>query len=279
MSGNSNHISPQKHFADQIRLKAGLQSGIATDRVLSAFFSVPREDFAGDGPWSLCSPLSYFSSPVVTPDADPRWLYHDVLVVLDEAKGINIGQPSMWARFLVNVNIQPGEHILQVGAGVGYYSAILGQLTGSDGRVVAYEIEAELAKRAKSCLMKWSNVELRHGNAATDPGIVGPFDLVIAFAGVTHVPDIWIEQLSPNARLLLPLTGVNGTGAMVLLQSNSEGFDAVTMGRCGFYHCHGARDKRLAAEIDEMFSNPGRVEGWHFRLLQTGSSIRFDYLK
>jgi protein-L-isoaspartate(D-aspartate) O-methyltransferase len=44
-----------------------------------------------------------------TADADPRAVYHDVLIALDEARAINNGQPSLWAFLLDQLDILPGE--------------------------------------------------------------------------------------------------------------------------------------------------------------------------
>jgi len=41
---------------------------------------------------------------LLTEDADPRRLYQNVLIALDESKGINNGQPSLWAEFWINSN-------------------------------------------------------------------------------------------------------------------------------------------------------------------------------
>ena len=264
-----------EYFSDGLRLQADLADTDAATRVLEAFRNVPREAFAGPGPWRFRSPLSPRTTLVTSPDADPRWLYHDMLVVLDEAKGINIGQPSMWARLLAKTNIPNGARILQVGSGVGYYTAILSQLVGPDGFVFAYDVEAELIERATSNLADYDNVRLRHGNAATGLTDEGPFDAVIAFAGVTHVPCAWSTQLDKNSVLLLPLTGRQGAGAMILAQPDENGFSARTIGRCGFYHCLGARTESLAAKIDKMFSDPTRMEDWKFWITAAGETTDF----
>ena len=138
-------------FVDQLRIMAALENSAATDRVLEAFRNVPREAFAGTGPWKLRSPHEGFSLPVQqTPDANPKWLYNSVLIVLDEEKRINIGDPVFWARRFVRANVKAGARVLQVGAGVGYYTAILSELAGSKGSVVAYEVEQDLAERAQA---------------------------------------------------------------------------------------------------------------------------------
>ena len=58
---------------------------------------MPRERFVGVGlrvksPWSLAE---YWT----TEDADPRNVYHDVLIALDESLDLNNGQPSLWASW------------------------------------------------------------------------------------------------------------------------------------------------------------------------------------
>ncbi|MGB3555126.1 MAG: methyltransferase domain-containing protein [Jannaschia sp.] len=265
------------YFADQLRMMAALEDGPATDRTLEAFRTVPRETFAGPGPWKVRSALAQNRFAVrQTPDADPRWLYHSVLVVLDEEKGINIGEPSLWARLLARVDIQPGARVLQVGAGVGYYSAILGQLVGTEGRVLAYEVQEDLSERAAANLAAWPNVEVIHGNAATDLHGHDAFDLVVAFAGVTHVPEAWSSRLASGASLLLPLTGDTGWGAMILAHRSDEGFGAVTLGRCGFYPCTGARDDALTTRVTELFSDPSHLTDWHLRILDTDDGPRLE---
>lgn len=264
-------------FADHLRIMAALADGPSTDRVLAAFVAVPREAFAGPGPWKYRSPHEGFSLPVrETPDADPKWLYHPVLIVLDEAKGINIGDPGFWVRHFITADIQPGTRILQVGAGVGYYTAILSHLAGPAGQVVAYEVEPDLAARATENLSERPNTEVRHGNAATDLSGDAPFDLVVSFAGLTHVPGNWSSHLAPGARILAPLTGANWWGAMMLAHPCEGGYEAVTLGPVGVYPCAGARDENLATQIADLFSDRTRLRDWRLRLLGVDGDMRLE---
>ncbi|WP_247532329.1 hypothetical protein [Bradyrhizobium sp. 162] len=84
------------------------------------------------------------------PDNDPRWLYHDVLVAIDASRNLNNGMPSFWARNFEHLNIARGERVLQFGAGTGYYSAVLGEIVGSTGRVTAVETDPELASQSRA---------------------------------------------------------------------------------------------------------------------------------
>ena len=78
-------------------------------------------------------------------DANPRHVYHDALIALAETRGINNGQPSLWARLFDELNLCPGAAVVHVGAGAGYYSAILAEIVGPTGRVTAIEIDPQLA--------------------------------------------------------------------------------------------------------------------------------------
>lgn len=272
-----NHYLNSESFTDQLRILAALPSGLETDRVLEAFKSVPREIFAGPGPWKVLSPHEGFTLPIQkTPDANPKWLYNAVLIVLDERKGINIGDPGFWSRLLRCANVKPGARILQIGSGVGYYTAILSHLAGGEGHVLAYEVERELVERATANLIAYPNVEVRHGNAATDLEGDEQFDLVIAFAGVTHVPEAWSSRLAPGGHLLLPLTGADWWGAMILASPSHQGFDAVTLGRCAVYPCAGARDDALAQTITELFADPSLLSDRRLSITQGSGQVRIE---
>lgn len=267
------------YYVDQLRILGNLGTRLATDRVLEAFRAVPREAFAGTGPWKYRS--SFGASPLdvqTTPDADPKWLYNAVLLVLDEAKGINIGDPILWSRVLASVDIEEGSRILQVGAGVGYYTAILAELTGTDGHVLSYEIEGHLADRAAANLADRPNIEIRCGDAVTDSVEEDSFDLVIAFAGVSHVPKQLANRLAPNGRLLLPLTGERGWGAMVLVSEADSGFVGSTLGQCGFYPCKSARDDTASAHVSKLFEDRSNLSGRWIRQCKDGADYRWEAL-
>ena len=88
-------------------------------------------------------------------DADPRHLYRDVLVALDEARGINNGQPSLWAFLIDQLDNAAGKNVLHLGCGTGYYTAIMAELAGPTGKITAVEIDVGLAGRARAALLPW----------------------------------------------------------------------------------------------------------------------------
>ena len=169
-------------------------------RLETAFAEIRREGFMGPGPWPMAR-FGYNYHP--TPDDDPHWLYQDALVGLITEKALNNGQPSFLARLIALGRARPGEHAVHIGAGVGYYPAILAALVGETGRVTAIEYEPALAARAASNLAAWPQVRCVHGNGPTLP--LDPADVILVNAGAARPLDLWLDALKPGGRLILPL--------------------------------------------------------------------------
>jgi protein-L-isoaspartate(D-aspartate) O-methyltransferase len=230
----------RRWFAEELRAAAPVRRN---ESVVAAFAAVPRERFLGPGPWRILPPKS-LDAAYTTPDADPHWLYHDVLVVIDPSRDINNGEPALWARLFDRLDLRPGERVLQVGAGTGYYTAILAEIVGPAGRVIAAEYHADLALRTRENLAPWPQVQVVAGDgAAHDPGEV---DAVIAFAGATHPAPLWLERLREGGRLLMPLTAESSRGFMLHAVRCGAAFEAGSLGPCGFFRCLGGRDVEAA---------------------------------
>ncbi len=223
----------RRWFAEGLRATAHVHG----DHVIDAFASVPREPFAGPGPWRF---YNLFEGYWSTPDADPRWLYHNVLIALDESRGLNIGEPFLWAHHFDRIGVRAGERVLQIGSGSGYYTAILAELTGPTGRVDAIEIDGPLAATAQRNLEAWSTVHVREGNGTLP--VEGQWDLIVAFAGATTPQGWWLDALADGGRLLLPMTAaVRRGGFMLRIDRQGRQFAARSAGWVAFYPCAGGR--------------------------------------
>ena len=217
-------------------------------RLFDAFSRTPREHFLGPPPWPLLR--GGFTRQW---SDDPRELYGDVLVGLDVELGINNGQPSLHARCLAACDPQPGETALHVGAGTGYYSAILAHLVGPRGRVIAYEIEAHLAKLAAANLALLPQVSVRATSGAEAP--LPACDVIYVSAGATHPVPVWLDAMRIGARLMFPLTADDGGGCMLLVTRRSErGYAARASLRVSFIACIGARDARQSHALRQAFA-------------------------
>ena len=217
---------------------------ISSPAILAAFSTVPRERFVGPGPWMIQTSGTHW----FTESADPRNVYRDALIVLDAAKRLNNGQPSLWAFHLSLLDVHPGDHILHLGCGTGYYSAILAELTGPHGKVVAVEIEDELAARARIALEPWPQVTVIEGDGAQGP--FDPADVIVVSAGATHPLPAWLAALKPNGKLLFPLTSTRGPGTMAYLtRKSADLFAAMLCGSVFFVDFAGARDPAISEEL------------------------------
>ena len=118
---------------------------IASKRLLDALAAVPRENFLPRGPWRIKSEAA--RSYRGTPDADPVHLYDNVLVAIDARRRLDTGLPSLWAHFIDVLDIKEKDRVVQIGCGLGYFSAVLSKIVGPKGRVHAIECDARLAAR------------------------------------------------------------------------------------------------------------------------------------
>jgi len=203
------------HYARYISRLAAVKSP-AVER---AFATIRRELFVGAAPWHVFVATDRGYLP--TPDGDLAFIYTDNLIALDPEKGINNGQPSLHAHCIDALAIAAGETILHIGAGTGYYSAILAELAGPTGHVHAYEIDPGLGARAKHNLADWPWIEV-HVQSGTLSALPRA-DVIYVNAGAPEPNAAWLDALLPGGRLLFPMQPGRETGGMLLLRKPSHG--------------------------------------------------------
>jgi protein-L-isoaspartate(D-aspartate) O-methyltransferase len=241
-------VAARRAYAEELRFGARIRSRA----LVQAFAAVPRERFLGPGPWRIKSPMD-LGEYWTTDTADPRAVYHDVLVALDEARGINNGEPRLWAFLLDRLDIGAGEKVLHLGAGTGYYTAIMAELVGPTGRVSAVELDAALAERARAALALWPQVAVRNTDAAS--ARFEPVDVAVVSAGATHPLPSWLDALTTGGRLLVPLTTEEGWGGMLLVRRNEKDTDTARfLSPAGFIPFTGARDPKIATKLTAAFA-------------------------
>jgi protein-L-isoaspartate(D-aspartate) O-methyltransferase len=238
------------YYAEELRAVANLQS----EALVRAFAKVPREHFLGPGPWQVKSPG--FKGYWTTKDADPKQLYHNVLVAIDPSRQLNNGHPSFLASLIDRLEVKPIDHVVHVGCGTGYYTAIMAEIVGPEGHVAAIEVDTQLTSQARGNLNDFPNVEVIEGDGGEIDA--GPADAILVNAGVTHPRAIWLDSLRPAGRLILPLTVTDaadggGGGRVLKIIRQPEGFTASFISGVGIFSCVGGRDAELNQRLKEAF--------------------------
>ncbi len=211
-------------------------SNSADERLERIFELVPREAFLGPGPWQINVNRHYLE----TPNADPVFVYQNVLVALDAAKGINNGEPFLHAAWIGAVAPKAGDGISHIGAGTGYYTALLSMLALPHGSVHAFEIDENLAERACKCLEPFPGVRVRHGDATNLQVPVS--DVIYVNAGVVVPPVAWLKALKSGGRLIFPWNPVADIGLTMLVTRTDTVFLAKPLMPAWFIPCVGASD-------------------------------------
>jgi protein-L-isoaspartate(D-aspartate) O-methyltransferase len=246
----------RRAFARQVMASVGVRDPLTEE----AFACVPRERYLGPGPW----PILRWAGYVLTPDADPVYLYDDVLVGIVPERELNNGMPSYHAPLISAAGVRRGDHVVHVGAGLGYYSAILRHLAGDGGKVTAIEFDPALARRAAEHFAAVANVEVVQGDGGVIP--FEPADVIYVNAGATRPADIWLDRLKDGGRLILPLTtkktfsgsaSIIRHGAVFRIERRGDDFHAQRISAVAVYPCEGGRDPDAEAALDAALQTGG----------------------
>jgi protein-L-isoaspartate(D-aspartate) O-methyltransferase len=229
---------------------------LRTPGLADALATVPRERFLPPGPWLVIGAGDARQPPRLTPDADPVHVYQDASIAIDPDRQLFNGAPSFLSRMIDLLALKPGARVLHVGAGTGYYSAIMAHVVGSSGRVVATEVDEVLAADAKQTLAATPWAEARHSDSTQ---VQGPFDAILVNAGVTHPQESWLEALAAGGRMLLPMTvampamgATLGKGVMLLITRHADGtLVPEVVSFVGIYSAIGLRDATIEAALGQ----------------------------
>ena len=214
------------------------------ERLFRAFATVPRHVFLGPGPWLATEDGKRTGSD------DAAIVYQNVGFGL--APGVPNGLPSLHASLLHVAELRPGDRVMHVGTGAGYYTAILAELVGPSGRVIGFEIEGALASRARSNLAAWpwARVEFRSGLTVPDE----PVDLIYVSAGVQEFPRVWLDALSPRGRIIFPLVSRDSWGAVFMVRRGDGTTHPVRfISRASFVPCIGTQDAAAGTRLWDAF--------------------------
>lgn len=236
MVSDDERLSIVRHaFARQILAVAGVPDCPALE---AAFASVARESFIGPPPWQIVTRQGYRTLA----SNDLVVAYQDINFALSPGRGVNNGSPLLHAMWLHALGPIAGARVAHIGAGTGYYTAILSHLVGERGQVLAIEHDSELVERAERNLAGYGNVALVHADGATLD--LGTVDAIYVNFAVGRPADRWIDALRPGGRLIFPLGqpgqrrgtsgGRHAAGGGFRIERVANGFAAAWLGPAFF---------------------------------------------
>jgi len=119
--------------------------------------------------------------------------------------GQTISQPYIVAFMSEWLRLSGTEHVLEIGTGSGYQTAILSELARE---VDSIEIIPELSDQAAEVLfgtLQLANVRLEIGDGTLGWPDRAPYDRIVVTAAPETIPDVLLQQLSPGGRMVIPV--------------------------------------------------------------------------
>src|SRR5208337_2506780 len=156
--------------------------GIRDARVLAAMGKVPREEF------------------IASENFNDAYGDHPVPI----GAGQTVSQPYIVAAMVEALELQPADHVLEVGTGTGYEAAILGELAAEVWTIERHE---ELANKAREILARlgYANVHIVYGDGSLGLPEHAPFQGILVAAAAPRIPESLVAQLADGGRLVVPV--------------------------------------------------------------------------
>jgi len=180
---------------------------LKTPRIIEAFQKIKRVDFLPKGMEDLA----------------------ELNEALPIGYGQTISQPLVVAFMLEQLEPKEGDKILDVGSGSGWTTALLAEIVGSEGKIIAIDIVPELVEFGKNNVAKYNFIEKGRAHFFCADGSKGyqkeaPYNGVLVSAAVqTEVPQAWKEQLKIEGRIVTPI----GSSIWLSIKKSEKEFEEI----------------------------------------------------
>lgn len=196
-----------RHSMVDLQIKA---RGIQSERVLWAFYKVPRHEFV---------PIEY-----------QQYAYSDrpIPIGFDQT----ISQPYMVALMTSQLGLKQTDRVLEIGTGSGYQTAILAELVGG---VYTVERLPELLEGAKLTLQKlgYQNTHFHSGNGSLGWERYAPYDAILVSAASSRIPQALLGQLKIGGRMVIPI-GDELNQTLQKITKREKGIEQENLCACAF---------------------------------------------
>lgn len=262
---------PDDHLAvlrDQLVDLLWESGRIRTEPVAEAFRMVPRHVFLPG-----VQPAAAYADEVIPtkwrPDGQPI---------------SSSSQPAIMAMMLEQLQLEPGQRVLEIGAGTGYNAALLAHLVGPAGAVTTLDIDEDLVDQARRHLdaAGFARVEVVRADGAGGWPANGPYDRIMLTVGAQDLVPAWLDQLVPGGRLVLPLS-LRGAQWSMAFERTADHLVSASLVGCGFMPLRGALATpesvlRLGNEPDVLLRTGGEravdTAAMYAALRQPGAVVR-----
>jgi protein-L-isoaspartate(D-aspartate) O-methyltransferase len=215
---------------ERLAARVVAETRIGSERVVAALHAVPRHLFL--------------------PGQRAEVAYqNDAIVTKRDETGQPISsssQPTIMAIMLDQLDLAPGQRVLEIGAGTGYNAALISHVVGPSGQVTSVDIDPELVGPAREHLARagFCDVTVVCADGAGGYPEGAPYDRIIATVGVSDLAPAWLEQAVPRARIVVPLD-VRGTQVSVAFEPADPDdpggpWTSRSLAPCGFMRMRGS---------------------------------------
>jgi protein-L-isoaspartate(D-aspartate) O-methyltransferase len=178
------------------------------------------------------------------PGIAPERAYRDEAIptkFLDDQAISSSSQPAIMAIMLEQLGLEPGQHVLEIGAGTGYNAALMAQIVGPAGQVVTIDIDEDIVEAARAHLAAagLERVQVVCGDGGYGWAAAAPYDRIILTVGAWDIAPAWLEQLKPGGRIVLPLS-LAGPQVSIAFEPADGHLASISIMDCGFMRLRGA---------------------------------------